>query len=631
MVKFSPEYKEEMADVENINKNLRFISIENYDMNENYEFDANLSLEENIARKFVLKKKGRDLKEDKKYELAIEHYLSLLKNSYFANDYYPYRHLVIKSELTKQLDKVTETISNFFKSGIYAHQREIKWFIYKLIYLEEDGYITRDEIDSLMDYYNKHGALNKEKEHDPIFIADRIFQRRNGEIGLDDQYNYEKKAEEYALKEEGRYLEHYKLYDQAIDFYTEIIDNDVKGATEAYKRLAYIFEILKEYENELEVIKEFYNHKYGKVGKYTKDYFKKRITNFNKFTGNSYTVDDFISGKDESDSELKNEIDNLKKENKDLLKRIAELENTKPKKEKPKKKNYHNISDYENKYVYEIPFNKNELDLAKPPIHEYDSSLNEFENLKRKNTLIQYGKLLTQSKQTTNAIKYYKYLCNNSYFTNDWYPYRQMTIIYDKTKDFHANLLNIKKLFHNNTYLNRYQFTWFCEKIRKILENVNADENELQEWIEYYESHGALNESKSNKFLADRFMKLNDETILVITDEFFDYRQERYALEEIGRIYERVGNYELAITHYENIIAENEYNFYKFYQRICLCLEKLEDYSRELEAIKLYYTNPPIEVSETSDKWFEKRLNKVNKLLNTHISIDDLIMDVEHE
>ena len=53
MVKFSPEYKEEMANVENINKNLRFISIENYDMNENYEFDANLSLEENIARKFV--------------------------------------------------------------------------------------------------------------------------------------------------------------------------------------------------------------------------------------------------------------------------------------------------------------------------------------------------------------------------------------------------------------------------------------------------------------------------------------------------------------------------------------------------------------------------------------------------
>ena len=190
MVEFNQEYKEEMDDVKNINNELRFISIEDFDMNENYEFDTNLSIEENIARKFILKKKGRDLKADKKYKLAIEHYLSLLNNSYFINDYYPYRHLAIKYELTKQLDKVTETISNFFKSGIYAHPREINWFLYKLIYLEEDSYITKDEIDSLMDYYNNHGALNKEKEHDPIFIADRIFQRRNGEIGLDDQYNY---------------------------------------------------------------------------------------------------------------------------------------------------------------------------------------------------------------------------------------------------------------------------------------------------------------------------------------------------------------------------------------------------------------------------------------------------------
>ena len=68
MVKLNQEYEKDMHNVENINNNLRFISIEDYDMTENYEFDANLSIEENIVRKFVLKKKGRDLKEDKKYE-----------------------------------------------------------------------------------------------------------------------------------------------------------------------------------------------------------------------------------------------------------------------------------------------------------------------------------------------------------------------------------------------------------------------------------------------------------------------------------------------------------------------------------------------------------------------------------
>ena len=61
MVKLNPEYEEDMNNVENINNNLRLISIEDYDMNEYYEFDANLSLEENIARKFVLKKKGKKI------------------------------------------------------------------------------------------------------------------------------------------------------------------------------------------------------------------------------------------------------------------------------------------------------------------------------------------------------------------------------------------------------------------------------------------------------------------------------------------------------------------------------------------------------------------------------------------
>lgn len=46
-------------------------------------------------------------------------------------------------------------------------------------------------------------------------------------------------------------------------------------------------------------------------------------------------------------------------------------------------------------------------------------------------------------------------------------------------------------------------------------------------------------------------MKINNDTILVITDEYFNHHQERYSLEETGRIYERVGNYELAITHYK--------------------------------------------------------------------------------
>ena len=80
-----------------------------------------------------------------------------------------------------------------------------------------------------------------------------------------------------------------------------------------------------------------------------------------------------------------------------------------------------------------------------------------------------------------------------------------------------------------------------------------------------------------------------------------------------------MGNYELAIIHYKKIIDEREFNFYRFYQRLCYCFEKLEDYSSELEAINLYYNNPPIDTTEYSDEWFAKRLKKVNKELDTTI------------
>lgn len=103
MAILNPEYKQDMDNVDIINNKLQFLSIDNYDLDKNYEYDTNLPLEENIMRKFILKKKGRDLKDDKEYDLAIEHQLSLLDNSYFVNDYYPYRHLTIKYELKKTI------------------------------------------------------------------------------------------------------------------------------------------------------------------------------------------------------------------------------------------------------------------------------------------------------------------------------------------------------------------------------------------------------------------------------------------------------------------------------------------------------------------------------------------------
>lgn len=120
---------------------------------------------------------------------------------------------------------------------------------------------------------------------------------------------------------------------------------------------------------------------------------------------------------------------------------------------------------------------------------------------------------------------------------------------------------------------------------------------------------------KLNKYLADKFI-LKDDEFRIMSDDDYNHRQECFALFETGRIYERVGNIELAIKHYTNIIYTKEFNYYQFHKRLCLCLEKINDYKRESKAIQLYYDNPPQNRCDESDEWFLKQLNKINHELN---------------
>ncbi len=531
--------------------------------------------------KYEIKDKGLKL-EKSEPEKAIDFYKILLNHECFINDFWPYRRLVLMYKKTRQFDEKTNIIKRFFKSGVYCNNHQFLWFRNKLRVLSDKDYITPDEIDSLTDYFKKCSIINKDKANTPLPIADRI-RKRNGKIVILNEKEYDNRQKQYEYEVRCSELNRQKRYREYIELLNHMIDDLGYRRYSYFQKLCVAYRRFNDYDNELRIINKYMDGESART-KISDEWFKKRLR------------------------DLEN-IKNPKSENEEV---------------KLKVDNHPIISDFKDKYVYEIPFNMDELNLTKPPIFEYDSNLNELENLKRKNILIQYGKLLTWNNQTVEAIMHYKYLCNNTYFSNDWYPYRQLTIIYAKTKDYYANLVNIKKLLRSNTYLNEYQFLWFSEKVRQIMEQTDVNEYDVRQWFEYYESHGALNGVKSNKFFADKFVRLNDDTVLVLTDEYFNHLQEKYVLEETGRIYERVGNYELAVTHYNNIIAEGEFNYYNFYQRICICLEKLKDYNRELKAIKLYYTTPPINVCEYSDEWFEKRLKDVNVRLSTDYMVDDL-------
>lgn len=290
----------------NINQNLKLKDLDDYDLNLFYEYDDSLSVEDNVVRKFILKEKGKSFKKHL-YDDAIDFYKKLIDNSYFVNDYYPYRHLAITYNRTKQPSHLLDTIKKFFKSGIYANTCQVNWFLYKLRDLESQNLITNDEIDELLEYYENHGFLNKHKENEPTVLADRIFQRRNGTIEIDTQYGYDKQQHKYEIKEKGRWLERCNLFEDALELYWEQVQTTATGASDYYQRLAIIYERMHEFENELYVLTLFYKQRYHIVGKSTKKYFQNRLDKVNQGLRTSYTVEDFLN----DNVNINNENDNI--------------------------------------------------------------------------------------------------------------------------------------------------------------------------------------------------------------------------------------------------------------------------------------------------------------------------------
>ncbi len=255
------------------------------------------------------------------------------------------------------------------------------------------------------------------------------------------------------------------------------------------------------------------------------------------------------------------------------------------------------------KVMYKIESQK----ADETPLLEYDKTLSQRENLKRKFSLIEYGQKLTENNKFKDAIIFYKYLSNNTYFSNDYYPYRQLTVIYDLLEEYNANLVNIKKLFYSKIYLNHYQYIWFSEKLRQLSQKTDIDDYTLQQWFDYYLSHGALNKKKINRFLADRFNSKDGEFEIISVDEFI-HRQEYAAQLETGKIHERVGNNEFAIQHYREMIYDGEYNYFEVHKRLIECLEKRD---KKLDAVSLYHDHPPKDRDLKSDRYIDGILKSI--------------------
>ena len=101
-----------------------------------------------------------------------------------------------------------------------------------------------------------------------------------------------------------------------------------------------------------------------------------------------------------------------------------------------------------------------------------------------------------------------------------------------------------------------------------------------------------------------------------MSEQKFNNKLKYKEILEEGKYFENTGDYERAISLYSEAIFDRKFNNYSFYQRICFSLEELNDYERELSYINSYFENDNINKSKTSEKWFNKRLKKVNSKLD---------------
>ena len=218
------------------------------------------------------------------------------------------------------------------------------------------------------------------------------------------------------------------------------------------------------------------------------------------------------------------------------------------------------------------------------------------------------------------AISFYKKLISNEYFINDYYSYRRLVMLYEKINDFNNQYEIIKQFFESKIYCNNYQLLWFINKFKRLIEKGYGDVGEIDYLLELFEKYGSKNKDIANIPLpiAERIFAIDD----IISQERYDKIQQKYELYEIASELKRQGNYFDAITVYEYMIYELEYNnSYRFYRDLFRAYEKINDYQNQLRVINEYF-NANFSKTNYSEKWFNKKLDEVNnKIEKNNIKI----------
>ena len=241
--------------------------------------------------------------------------------------------------------------------------------------------------------------------------------------------------------------------------------------------------------------------------------------------------------------------------------------------------------------------------------------------------------LKLEKENPKEAIKFYKDLLNNELFTNDYYIYRRLVLMYKKTRNYDKKVNVIRCFFKSGIYCNRHNYLWFRNKLRKYSEKGFITNEEIVELKDYFKSHGCKNKDKSNTPvpIADRIVRKRGE-ITIDSEERYERRHRAYEFEEEGRELKRQGKIHDFIKLYNHMIDDLGFRSYRYFQALCTAYRQIGDLDNELRIIEKYFNGESTRTRVSND-WFENReeevLNRLGIETDDELTFDKLFNDDE--
>lgn len=227
------------------------------------------------------------------------------------------------------------------------------------------------------------------------------------------------------------------------------------------------------------------------------------------------------------------------------------------------------------------------------------------------------GNNLIKQKNFDEAVDFYKKLIYNEYFINDYYPYSKLCEVYKKMKDSNNEFLTIIDFFDSGRYCSNSQLLWFKLRLKYLTKYVSFNFDLYDELLEKFRKNGALNKELQNTPVVIAACIKSGRKVSVMSQEEYDYKLQNDELNLNYKFAYKTGDYKNALYYFEKLWDTKDFNKnLTAHKRLCGFYAKVGDWENVIRIANEYFKSNA-KRTNTSEEWFEKKVQHANLVLNS--------------